>query len=520
TLSGMVTVANADAKSKTNWVESATKGTYVGTYVARAAGTGLVATLTIGSETKDSVAYAITPGSVDPANSTLQAEPKSIIADGNTVSTLTLTIADAYKNPIIGQSVSFIISGVAGTSLTDVNDNSDGTYTAKLSGTDVGVADISVKVNGVTIDTLQDKVTLSEGSPDMEKSTLELDRDTITSGGETLMATLTLYDSFGHVLPGLDVTFSPETDWPQFTPNPIRFSEQKDNGDGTYSVKVAVMTIGNAQSQEVVVSAQPSGPEIISEKITRKFTVMKNNQLSNKATLGTLTNPYKFGIDSGFPTTAFEGARLAVYPDEGKLGDYYVTIATENSDEVSWANVDKNTGEIEFKTNPGADKLSIRLEPKNGGMPVGTTMPKIDKWYFLIKGNNKGGMTYDEYHQKCGLSGYMEPKMVGDLVDTMTNTSDKYKFNITIARAPGKVTGEWGRLDRYPNFPVPNENGVDLLDVWTRTPFNVVLPESGHIIFVLSTNVPNTNQNAWGYLDSAKDNGNGQGKSGICYKKN
>ncbi|MEI2606530.1 inverse autotransporter beta domain-containing protein [Erwinia aphidicola] len=621
TLAGMVTVANAEAKSASNWVESA-PGTYVGTFVARKAGENLTATLSVADETKASDAYAITAGapelanstivldnttytaggdmkitvtlkdanynsvighsaaltttsvkvpntvlkdswtdnadgtytavytantastgnnatmkledwneeaqsgeyaitadSIDQANSGLQAEPRSILADGAATSTLTLTIADAYQNPIAGQDVSFVVTGVTGTSLTDVTDNGDGTYIATLSGTDVGAADISVMVNGTTLDTLQEQVSLIAGEPDMEKSTLELDKDTITSGGETLMATLTLYDSFGHVLPGLDVIFSPETDWPQFTPNPMRFSEQKDNGDGTYSVKVAVMAIGNAQSQGGIVSAQPSGPEIVSEKITSKFTVTRNNQLSKKAALGTLTNPHRFGIDSGFPTTAFEGARLAVYPDEGKLEDYYVTIATEHSSEVNWANVDKNTGEIEFKTNPGADRLIIRLEPKNGGMPVGATMPQIDKWYFLVKGNNKGGMTYDEYHQKCGLSGFNEPKVVPDLVDTMTKVETN-KYSFTIARAAGKVTGEWGRLSNYPNFPIPQENGYNLIDVWTGTPYNGEPPNPGHFIYVLTTNIPQVNNHIWGYKDSMKANDATSGKSGICYKKN
>ncbi|MEI2684418.1 inverse autotransporter beta domain-containing protein [Erwinia aphidicola] len=505
---------------KDSWTDNA-DGTYTAVYTANTASTGNNATMKLEdwNEEAQSGEYAITADSIDQANSGLQAEPRSILADGAATSTLTLTIADAYQNPIAGQDVSFVVTGVTGTSLTDVTDNGDGTYIATLSGTDVGAADISVMVNGTTLDTLQEQVSLIAGEPDMEKSTLELDKDTITSGGETLMATLTLYDSFGHVLPGLDVIFSPETDWPQFTPNPMRFSEQKDNGDGTYSVKVAVMAIGNAQSQGGIVSAQPSGPEIVSEKITSKFTVTRNNQLSKKAALGTLTNPHRFGIDSGFPTTAFEGARLAVYPDEGKLEDYYVTIATEHSSEVNWANVDKNTGEIEFKTNPGADRLIIRLEPKNGGMPVGATMPQIDKWYFLVKGNNKGGMTYDEYHQKCGLSGFNEPKVVPDLVDTMTKVETN-KYSFTIARAAGKVTGEWGRLSNYPNFPIPQENGYNLIDVWTGTPYNGEPPNPGHFIYVLTTNIPQVNNHIWGYKDSMKANDATSGKSGICYKKN
>ncbi|WP_193763680.1 hypothetical protein, partial [Hafnia paralvei] len=70
--------------------ESATKGTYVGTYVARAAGTGLKATLTIGSDTKDSATYAITAGDAVLANSTITRDSDSYVSGKDIQVTVTL----------------------------------------------------------------------------------------------------------------------------------------------------------------------------------------------------------------------------------------------------------------------------------------------------------------------------------------------------------------------------------------------------------------------------------------------
>ncbi|WP_193763678.1 hypothetical protein, partial [Hafnia paralvei] len=87
------------------WVESSTKGTYVGTYVAKAAGTGLKATLKIGSATKDSATYAITAGDAVLANSSITRDSDSYVSGSDI--TVTVVLKDGNTptaNPVTGLS--------------------------------------------------------------------------------------------------------------------------------------------------------------------------------------------------------------------------------------------------------------------------------------------------------------------------------------------------------------------------------------------------------------------------------
>ena len=77
------------------------------------------------------------------ANSTLTASPDSITADNTASSSLLLTLRDAHNNLVSGQAVSFT-SSLNGSHFTTVKDNTDGTYTASLSGTFAGSATVSV----------------------------------------------------------------------------------------------------------------------------------------------------------------------------------------------------------------------------------------------------------------------------------------------------------------------------------------------------------------------------------------
>jgi len=78
TLAGMVSVANAEAKSGTAWAETAAgSGVYTGVYVARAVGTGLAATLTVRDGSKTSEAYAITAEDEAPASINTHVNPYS-----------------------------------------------------------------------------------------------------------------------------------------------------------------------------------------------------------------------------------------------------------------------------------------------------------------------------------------------------------------------------------------------------------------------------------------------------------
>ncbi|MBV8045358.1 inverse autotransporter beta domain-containing protein, partial [Pluralibacter sp.] len=99
-------------------------------------------------------AFSVTPavvtlvaGNPDAAHSSLVSGSGSILADGNASARLTITLKDIYDNVVTGQTVNFI-SSLQGTTVGNVTDNDDGTYTADLTGTSEGITSITALVNG------------------------------------------------------------------------------------------------------------------------------------------------------------------------------------------------------------------------------------------------------------------------------------------------------------------------------------------------------------------------------------
>ncbi|MCW5951366.1 MAG: putative Ig domain-containing protein [Propionibacteriaceae bacterium] len=112
-------------------------GTYTFTLEAEN-GTGVTAEL--------DVELTIHPGVIDSTTIRLNADPASILADGITTSTITVSLTDPDDNPVPGADVG--LTTTAGT-LSDVTDNGDGTYTATLtSATTAGTALVEVTLDG------------------------------------------------------------------------------------------------------------------------------------------------------------------------------------------------------------------------------------------------------------------------------------------------------------------------------------------------------------------------------------
>jgi adhesin/invasin len=93
------TVKAANAELKGTWAEAGTAGTYSATYTAKTAGTGLKASLKLGSTTAASGTYAITAGTVTAA--TLTADKATYVAGG--AITLTVELKDAQGNLVPNQ---------------------------------------------------------------------------------------------------------------------------------------------------------------------------------------------------------------------------------------------------------------------------------------------------------------------------------------------------------------------------------------------------------------------------------
>jgi adhesin/invasin len=82
--------------------------------------------------------------------STIAASPISEPADGRTTSTITVTGQDAQGNPETAGGATVTIASTLGT-VSGVTDNGDGTYTATVTSTTTGTADVSATINGAPV---------------------------------------------------------------------------------------------------------------------------------------------------------------------------------------------------------------------------------------------------------------------------------------------------------------------------------------------------------------------------------
>ncbi|WP_300496621.1 invasin domain 3-containing protein [Marinobacter sp.] len=173
------------------------------------------------------------PGTAE--DSTLSANPVSIVADGITTSTITLQARDVAANntSFSGQTVTFsTTSGTLGT----VTDNGDGTYSATLtSDTTAGNATVTGTIDGETV-VDNATVTFTPGPASAANTTLTAAPLSITADGVTTsIVTVQAIDANGNAL-----TSGGDTVVLATTAGTL--SNVTDNGDGTYSATLTSST--------------------------------------------------------------------------------------------------------------------------------------------------------------------------------------------------------------------------------------------------------------------------------------
>ncbi|MFP2237278.1 Ig-like domain-containing protein [Pseudescherichia vulneris] len=151
----------ADGTSGTQSVNSDKNGEAALMLTSIVAGEAQVmAQLSDGESSRSTVHYA--DSQPDAAHSSLSASPAILVANGIEKSTLALTVQDSLSRPVSGlTSVAFALSGVSGTTLSDVSEPRAGEYVATLSGIVAGEVTVTPTLEGKPMSGLRARISLT-----------------------------------------------------------------------------------------------------------------------------------------------------------------------------------------------------------------------------------------------------------------------------------------------------------------------------------------------------------------------
>ena len=217
-----------------------------------------------------SSAFNITAGAVSAGNSTVSANPTSVIADGSTTSTITVTLLDSGNNPVSGKTVtlsqgtgSSTISAASGPS------NASGvvTFTVKDTKAEAVTYTATDSTDSIAI-TQKPVVTFTAGAVNATKSTVSASPGSVVADGSTTSTiTVTLLDANNNPLSGKTVTLAQGTG-----SSIISAASGASNASGvvtftvkdtkaetvTYSATDATDSIAISQTAQVIFTAGPA----------------------------------------------------------------------------------------------------------------------------------------------------------------------------------------------------------------------------------------------------------------------
>jgi hypothetical protein len=204
TLSGGTNPENTDKAGKAQFADLSINK--AGSYTMTATATGYTSVT--------STSFNITNASVNAAQSTVTASPASVSADGSTTSTITVTLNDAYGNPVSGKTVTLAQTSGPGSptiSAASGPSSSSGVVTFTVKSTTTG-ADVFTATD--TTDSLQITQTatvtfVAAGVVAAAQSTVTASPTSVPADGSTTSTiTVTLNDAFTNPVSGKTVTLA------------------------------------------------------------------------------------------------------------------------------------------------------------------------------------------------------------------------------------------------------------------------------------------------------------------------
>ncbi|WP_282808273.1 invasin domain 3-containing protein [Hafnia alvei] len=335
-LNSMVTVANAEAKSTTNWVESSTAGRYVGTYVAKVSGESLTATLKISDGNTASEMYAITAGEAVLDNSSITRDSASYVSGTDIKVTVTLKDGNSTPNPVTGLSSATLSDMVtvanaktkSAANWTEVADK-PGTYTGLYVANTVGTGlKATLTIAGVNKSSATYAITAGEAVQAGAK--IATNAGSYVAGAE-MTVTVTLKDGQGNGATGQAALLTSTT---VKVPNGTAKADSvwADKGDGTYSRTYIATTVGSNLKATLTLSGWTAAVESAAYAITQGSVVQAG------AKIATNESSYVAGTEMMVTVTLKDGQGNGATGQAALLTSSAVTVAngTAKADGV-WA---------------------------------------------------------------------------------------------------------------------------------------------------------------------------------------
>lgn len=181
-----------------------------------AGGSKDVSVLAGGTPLADSgMSIPVKAGEPDVAKSTLSIQPDTILADGKATATVSLTMRDGKGNPVTGKEADINLaltkappSAVGGITLSGISEDAGnpGTYTATVSGTVPGEAEVTASVGGQAF---KGSVTLTPDESTASVTGISVKETSVPADGKTANTlTATVVDTNGRPVQGVTVNWS------------------------------------------------------------------------------------------------------------------------------------------------------------------------------------------------------------------------------------------------------------------------------------------------------------------------
>ncbi|CRG48655.1 inverse autotransporter invasin Inv [Yersinia wautersii] len=357
---------------------------------------------------RQSVDTHFVEGVIAADKSTLAAVPASIIADGLMASTITLDLKDTYGDPQVGANVAFDTTlGNMGV----ITDHNDGTYSAPLTSTTLGVATVTVKVDGAAFSVPSVTVNFTaDPIPDAGRSSFTVSTPDILADG-TMSSTLSFVpvDKNGHFISGVQGL--------SFTQNgvPVSISTITEQPD-SYTATVVGNTVGD-------VTITPQVDTLILSTLQKKISLFPVPTLT-----GILVNGQNFATDKGFPKTIFRNATFQLQMDNDVANNTQYEWSSSFTPNVSVN--DQGQVTISYQT---YSEVTVTAKSKKFPSYAVTYRFSPNRWIYTSGRSLVSSIEASRQCQSSDMSAVLESSRA-------TNGT----------RAPdGTLWGEWGSLTAY-----------------------------------------------------------------------